>query len=94
VLEERFQRARSFHAGIDFFDLTLCQFFPPRANRFSLPQSVQKQLDFARCEAHVAGEPNQEHPILCIARIAALTIGAIGWWKKSEAFRSNGWRKL
>jgi hypothetical protein len=83
VFQERFQTACALDAGLHLFDLAVRQFFPSWPNRLGISQSVQENFDFAQREPHFPCESDEEHAVVCITGIVALTASAIGHRKKT-----------
>jgi len=77
MLEERFQAKRTLNGFLHFVDFVMGEFFPAGANRSLVAQAVEKQFDFAKAEAHLAGEANEKRAVDSVAWIAPLTSSAV-----------------
>ena len=63
VFEERFQAARAADALVDFLDLSVREFFPARPDWRVVSQPVEKNLDLAQRESHLASKADEEHAV-------------------------------
>ncbi len=77
MLEERFQAKGTFNGFLNFADFVMGEFFPARTNRSIVAQTVEKEFDLAKGEAHFAGEANEKRAVEGVARIAPLTSNAV-----------------
>ena len=86
MLEERFQAKRTLNRFIHFADFAMGEFFPARANRSVVAQTVEKEFDLAEGEAHVAGEANEKRAVEGVARITPMTSRAVRRGKQAHFF--------
>jgi len=53
-------------------DLSLCQFFPSRANWSVVSQTIHEEFDLVQRKTHVAGKTNEKHTVDSLGRVVSL----------------------
>ena len=59
ALEEGFQFEGTGDRLIDFGDFSGGEFFPAGADGSIVAEAAEEELDFSKCEAHVAGKADE-----------------------------------
>ena len=78
ALEKSLEFERAGDILLDFGELSGGQFFPAWANRGIVAEATEEEFDFAKGEAHLASEADEQDAMEGVARIAALAARALG----------------
>jgi hypothetical protein len=86
ALKEGFQSKGTGDVLFDLREFSGGEFFPARADGRIVAETVEKEFDFGKGEAHVASEADEEDAMEGIGGVTALAAEALGRGEESRFF--------